>query len=128
MKKRIAISFSILILALPMVKVAILIQFGFNRDYIIENLCVERDKAINTCQGQCLLSQKLNEASNKEKEQESFLVKLVEQLFIIKNKYVGIKSNHIIGHISKTPVINSFVIEIFESQIFHPPIFLNRTY
>ncbi|MGM0580985.1 MAG: hypothetical protein ACQETL_09925 [Bacteroidota bacterium] len=121
MKKRIAISFSILILALPMVKMAILIQFGFNRDYIIENLCVERDKTINTCQGQCLLSQKLNEASNE--EQESFLVEIIEQLFLINNKYFGIKSNHIIGYISKTPVNNMFIIKIFESQIFHPPIF-----
>lgn len=123
MKKRIAISFSILILALPMVKMAILIQFGFNRDYIIENLCVERDKEINTCQGQCLLSQKLNEASNKENEQESFLVEIIEQLYLIKNKYVGIKPNYIIGYISKTPVNKIFIIKIFESQIFHPPIF-----
>lgn len=123
MKKRIAISFSILILALPMVKMAILIQFGFNRDYIIENLCVERDKAINTCQGQCLLSQKLNEASNEETEQESFLVEIIEQLYLIKNKYIGIESNHIIGYISKTPVNNMFIVKIFESQIFHPPIF-----
>lgn len=106
-----------------MVKMAILIQFGFNRDYIIENLCVERDKEINTCQGQCLLSQKLNEASNKENEQESFLVEIIEQLYLIKNKYVGIKPNYIIGYISKTPVNKIFIIKIFESQIFHPPIF-----
>ena len=123
MKKRIAISFTILILSLPLVKEALLIQFGFNRDYIIENLCVERDKTINTCQGQCLLSQKLNEAPNKEKEQASFLVEIIEQLYLIKNKYVGIKENHIVGYISKTPVNHLFVSRIFESQIFHPPIF-----
>lgn len=123
MKKRLAISFSILILSLPVVKMAILIQFGFNRDYIIENLCVERDKEINTCQGQCLLSQKLNEASTKEKEQESFLVEVVEQLYVLKNRYIGIQPNYIIGYIRKTPVKHLFVIKIFESQIFHPPIF-----
>lgn len=123
MKKIIAISFSILILALSTVKMAILIQFGFNRNYIIENLCVERDEEVNNCQGQCHLSQKLNQASADEKEQQSFLVEVIEQLYLTQNKYLSIKPNHIIGLISNTPINKVLVARVFVNQIFHPPIF-----
>lgn len=37
--------------------------FLIQRDYIVNNLCVEREKAENTCQGCCQLEKKMKEAN-----------------------------------------------------------------
>ena len=42
------------------------IDFELNRDYIIKTLCVERDKKVNTCQGNCHLNKEIEENSTGE--------------------------------------------------------------
>lgn len=38
-------------------------DYIINRDYIIENLCIEKDKPENTCNGKCYLHEQLNKQS-----------------------------------------------------------------
>ncbi|MEY3956556.1 MAG: hypothetical protein RLZ73_1011 [Bacteroidota bacterium] len=40
--------------------------YRINRDYIAENLCVNRDKPMLNCNGQCYLAKKLKAAEEKE--------------------------------------------------------------
>ncbi len=49
------------------------LEYKFNYNYIIRNLCVERNKPKNTCQGKCHLKQNLN---NNEDDKENSTDKL----------------------------------------------------
>jgi len=46
------------------------IDFELNREYIIKTLCVERDKKVNTCQGQCHLNKQIEKNSSQEEEKQ----------------------------------------------------------
>lgn len=45
-------------------KLGVITYFQLNRDYIAEVLCINRDKPITVCQGQCFLDARLDLASN----------------------------------------------------------------
>ena len=45
--------------------------YRINRDYIAENLCVNRDKPMLNCNGQCYLAKKLKAAEEKEQKSSS---------------------------------------------------------
>jgi len=47
------------------------IDFELNRDYIIKTLCVERDKEVNTCQGNCHLNKEIEENSTRETDDQN---------------------------------------------------------
>lgn len=47
--------------------IVIWLEYKINQKYILKNLCVEKDKPKNTCQGKCHLKAHLNE-SDKEKD------------------------------------------------------------
>ena len=46
------------------------IDFELNKSYIIKTLCVERDKEVNTCQGQCHLNKEIKENTRQEEERQ----------------------------------------------------------
>jgi hypothetical protein len=58
----------------------ILGSFIINRDYISENLCINRFDKMPTCKGQCYLGNKLKENEKKEQKLPDFKTKEV-QLF-----------------------------------------------
>lgn len=43
----------------PLYKLAVLVQFELNQSYIAQNLCVQKDKKDNACQGRCVLAERL---------------------------------------------------------------------
>jgi len=47
------------------------IEFELNKTYIIKTLCAERDKEVNTCQGQCHLDKEIEKNSNQEEEKQN---------------------------------------------------------
>ena len=46
------------------------IDYELNRDYIIKTLCIERDKEVNTCQGQCHLNKEIEKNSSQDEEKQ----------------------------------------------------------
>lgn len=56
-------------------------SFYINRDYIAENLCVNRFEAIPVCKGQCFLDEKLKENENKQEQRLPDLKQNQIQLF-----------------------------------------------
>jgi len=41
------------------------LAFKINQEYIVEALCVEREKEVNTCQGGCYLGKEMDATQNK---------------------------------------------------------------
>jgi len=55
------------------------IDFELNREYIVQTLCIERDKEVNTCQGQCHLNKEIEKNTSQEEEkQRGVLVRSLE--------------------------------------------------
>ena len=65
------------------------LAFKINQEYIVQALCVEREKEVNTCQGGCYLSKEMDETQN-EPTQSSIPTKIkVPELqleFLVNNK------------------------------------------
>ncbi|MCB0806516.1 MAG: hypothetical protein KDC05_12015 [Bacteroidales bacterium] len=96
-------------------------NFLIQRDYIVKNLCVERNKEVNTCQGCCQLEKKLNEAKPDNKTDLPFPDTKVKEitvfLFDLKksntsNPEAGLKTD--IRYLSDYHFL-------FYPSIFHPP-------
>lgn len=60
MKKVLALFLFLLFVSPFLLKVVMVVDWYINHQYIIENLCVQKDKADNTCQGMCHLSKNLD--------------------------------------------------------------------
>ena len=68
-KAIIHISLSLMILLNGLVFSVIQMDFTINRTYIIENFCVNKDKPMLHCNGQCFLADKLKKAQDQKENQ-----------------------------------------------------------
>ena len=68
-KAFIHISLSLMILLNGLVFSVIQMDFTINRAYIIENFCVNKDKPMLHCDGQCFLAEKLKKAQDQKEKQ-----------------------------------------------------------
>ena len=50
-------------------EIGIIIDFKINRDFIAKVLCIKRDEPVNTCNGQCYLSSRLDKAEEEKEKQ-----------------------------------------------------------
>lgn len=66
----------------------IITSFYYNHNYIQKYLCIQRDIANNSCQGQCYLMQKVQQ--QQEQEQESLKVNL-QEAFMFQNRSFDFK-------------------------------------
>lgn len=66
MKQVFAICIILAILTQSFSKLIILVNFQLNREYIAKNLCVQKKKKGNCCQGSCHLKEQLKEDEKKE--------------------------------------------------------------
>lgn len=95
-------------------------EFYLNRSYIAENLCVNKDKPMMHCNGNCYLSKKLKAQQKQDQEapvskSQTFDVMpfFVPKLFIIE----GTASHPKIHYYIKDESLVSY----FHSSVFHPP-------
>lgn len=80
--KRILVFLLLLIFTIQITKsLGIIISFHVNRDYIAENICINRFDKIPTCKGQCFLNAELN----KEQKENKTNITVVEKdtVFIV---------------------------------------------
>jgi hypothetical protein len=103
----------------------ILYSFFINRDYISENLCINRFDKIPTCKGQCYLGEKLKENEKKEQKFPNLKVKETQLLFHqeISKLNISVYTNN---GLFDNPLI--FSLHAYSSNyltdIFHPPQFI----
>lgn len=99
----------------------IMFSFYLNRDYIAQELCINRFDKIPVCKGSCYLGEKLSENEKKEQKNTSTKNKEVQLYTQVKNDIdFGIKPS--IGH-HKAVIFsrNDLIPSTFVHSIFHPP-------
>jgi hypothetical protein len=100
----------------------VLVDFYINREYIAENICVNRFEAIPICKGQCYLDKQLKKTEKNEKKTTSQKEKEVQNLplsplsiEVFENGYYT-ESKVIVKH--QTNIQFSLI-----DSVFHPPQF-----
>lgn len=83
-----AIFFSILFISTFIMKVGILTAWVVQYDYIVKNICIQKEKKINTCHGSCHLNDQLklvdSPDDNDQIPKKNFIQKL-EVEFLVSN-------------------------------------------
>ena len=99
----------------------ILTSFFINRNYISQNLCINRFDKIPTCKGQCYLGDKLKENEKKEQKLPNFKTKEV-QLFhqSFKKIDISLQINSVLVNDAIPFCLNDYSNNYLTS-IFHPP-------
>lgn len=118
-------SLLILMLVKAWVLPLLYLDFEIRKDYIVANLCVNRDKPILLCNGKCYLTKKVKETREKEERQaeNDYLSHLLFQ--VMDNRMT------VFGDFGSSFTLRPFVYYQFNpaltahnpaSDIFHPPL------
>ncbi|GLU54418.1 hypothetical protein Dfri01_38790 [Dyadobacter frigoris] len=101
------------------------LDFEIRRDYIVANLCVNRDKPILLCNGKCYLTKRVKDAREKEERQ-------AENDYLSHLLYQVMDNRTLVFNALQNPFeLRSFVQYQFNpsltarnpaSDIFHPPL------
>jgi len=98
------------------------IEYMINRDFIVKNLCVEKDNPENTCNGKCYLHEQLNKISEQknddrgDKENKSPDKRMDDHLRVFPADLLVFQDESPIAGYYYFPATTRFV-----SQIFVPP-------
>ena len=99
----------------------IIISFYVNRDYIAENVCIDRFDQVPVCKGQCFLDEKLQQSEKQEQKLPNLKVKEV-QLFCDTADYSYTKMPVFFQEYPKPAILPDFtLIKKLPTSIFHPP-------
>ncbi len=99
----------------------IVASFYINRDFIADNICINRFDAIPVCRGTCYLTDQLKKESKKEqkvpnlKEKEVLLFVLNPLIYTINGTYAN-NITRTVYHFKKQLVTSRFLYSVF-----HPP-------
>jgi len=97
------------------------VAFKLQQDYIVNNLCVEKDEVVNTCNGGCVLTDQLKEANEKQ-EDSNYPGNQKTRIFPI---YIKANNNTLTVFLSDNSlgiVQNGSIIPLaMWFDIFHPP-------
>lgn len=102
-------------------QVWIITRFYVQREYIANNLCINRFDAVPVCKGQCYLNQELTEHEKKQEQQLPDIKQKEVQLFAENNINVHI---HPVYHLHSETLLSSepdFTPSGFIFSVFHPP-------
>ena len=94
--------------------------FYLNRNYISENICVNRFDKIPTCKGQCYLSKKLNENEKQERKFPDLKQKEI-QLFCEENELFNSKSLPLVEVDIFRGYNADLYISNYAASVFRPP-------
>jgi hypothetical protein len=97
--------------------------YRINRDFIAENLCVNRDKPMLNCNGQCYLAKKLKAAEEKEQKSNSERLEKMPEVVLSFQAIQPIFTPRIMAHnaIENHFSIQEFFPNVAEKGFFHPP-------
>lgn len=105
-------------------RVFIVAGFYINRNYIVTNLCEQRDSSNNCCQGKCHLRKRMNEEDRKDQSAFPNSSKEQEELQYIQDRSPSVAvPPPLLGQI--LIISESIAQDPSGSAIFHPPQFLN---
>ncbi len=100
-------------------KLSLIAYYNINIEYIIQELCENKDKPQLNCKGKCYLKKKLNEANRTEKQTAGSLKQLELPVFICNASYLKIIP---FRNITVLPNYLKNLYSLSLSKfIFHPP-------
>ena len=121
MKSLVAIGFIFLISAQCIFKLSIITYFEANREYIAEVLCVNKEKPITVCHGQCFLDRNLSLADDLPAQESSSRTKLQVETTVFVAHCLDIEFSNDIADVERTDTfLNSYRPSDLNS-LFHPP-------
>lgn len=116
----IAVSLILTLFGNAFLKSAIFIDFKINQEFIVETLCIQKDEANNTCNGQCHLTQQFEKADESSDELPATLTEIQEVILYFNcAEAIILETNEVLG--IKNPVISTLVPSEETCSIFHPP-------
>jgi hypothetical protein len=120
-KRFAAIAFIFLLSAQCIFKLTIITYFQANRDYIAAVLCVNKEKPMTMCMGQCFLDRNLSLANDETPKQAPAASKLSVEapVFVATDFQVVLNRNPLDVENSSAP--QSLYNIYFQRAFFHPP-------
>jgi len=120
-KRLAAITFIFLLSAQCIFKLTIITYFQANRDYIAEVLCVNKERPMTMCMGQCFLDRNLSLADDDSPKQAPTATKLSVDapVFVATNFHVDLNRNSLDIENSSAP--QSLYNFYSQWTFFHPP-------
>ncbi len=97
-----------------------LINYAVNYEYIVKNLCEQKNVADSTCKGKCFVSKELVKT---EKQTSSGTVKILVMDVFLSGEIISLIDNNFFDHSDpmNSSYLNNHRSEYF-SKIFHPPL------
>jgi hypothetical protein len=96
------------------------INYVWHRDFIVQTLCVEKEKKSNTCQGSCFLSEQQEQADSQTEALQTFPG--IAPLFIAVTASFDLYPA-LLKAFEYCPFAGTFFSYLPESSLFHPPRF-----
>lgn len=116
MQRIAAISLAFLLSWQYLLKGAILIWFFSNQSYIAQNLCVNRNKPELSCNGKCILMQRLKAADEERREAQERPLKFIEKIEL--SHYLPIDNQHIeFKFLAKKTVATASLFAVIVNQL-----------
>lgn len=113
----------VLIMALSfqcLIKIGLISYYNINIEYIISELCENKDKPELNCKGKCYLKKKMGEADKAEK-QSAEIFKQIEFPVFIPHFNLAINPEYILIE-NTIPELNNLYSHTLSNKIFHPPL------
>jgi hypothetical protein len=120
-KRLIAIIFILLLSAQCVFKLSIITYFEANRDFIAEVLCVNKEKKITTCYGQCFLDRHLAfaEEDNDDQTAPASKIQVETSIFLMSGIEFNLNRNFWLQQSSDSR--ESLYAYDLTHTLFHPP-------
>ena len=101
------------------------LDFEIRRDYIVKNLCVNRDRPLMLCNGKCYLAKKIAALDEQEKRQaeSDYMSKLLDhvlddsQVLVFAPAISSFTLKPVLSHHYTSPPATRIAVD----DIFHPP-------
>lgn len=124
-KQWITLGFTLLMLVKAWVIPLVYLDYELRKEYIIANLCVNRDNPIVVCEGKCYLAEKVVEAKKQDERraEQSYMANLLFQVMDTGKPFIFKAPEHFETRLVITfSYIFPFLPRAVASEIFHPPL------
>lgn len=99
-------------------------DYYLNHSYIVENLCIERDKEVNTCNGCCHLKKEIKKVIPQSHPLSTEVTRISNSSNVHSNDYI-LNLRTITKHNTDAKTIQAFASESYSFEYnptcFHPP-------
>ena len=97
------------------------VAFKLQQDYIVKNLCVQKDEVINTCNGSCVLGARIKKA-NENQEDQNYPGKQKTRIFPVYIATINTTSSLFFLNSSESGFQRASIVpQETGCDIFHPP-------